>query len=304
MDEVSCELTIFEGVDGAGKTTAAQAYANLTGARYVHFPSLPRVGRSLARMYVEAMLPALLGYQDVVFDRSWLSELPYGVAFREGYDRLDMSSRRMLERLAMRCGAVVVHCRPEWEVVGQNYHTRKRAEMLENTRQLKLVYDLYGEQQFDLPEVRYDYATRPVIHLLSEVDNIRFDSHPLDLASAGNWNAPYVLVGESFAERKSTDAFYQWPFASFSGEGCSQWLTEQLEYAGVDESEILWINADQDLARVADLGEHFIALGDRAAEELQAVGIRPRVVPHPQYWKRFRPSRRYPLIDVFDDIRG
>ena len=40
---LSRELTIFEGPDGAGKTTLAKAYAELTGARYVHFGPLPRV---------------------------------------------------------------------------------------------------------------------------------------------------------------------------------------------------------------------------------------------------------------------
>ena len=61
-------LTIFEGPDGSGKSTAAQAYAEATKAKYVHFPALPQVDKSLGRIYVEAMLPALLGYQDVVFD--------------------------------------------------------------------------------------------------------------------------------------------------------------------------------------------------------------------------------------------
>jgi polyphosphate kinase 2 (PPK2 family) len=108
-------LTIFEGPDGSGKTTAAREYAEQTGARYVHFPALPRVKHGLGRMYVEAMLPALLGYHDVVFDRCWLSETPYGEAFREGQDRLTQADRRMLERLALRCGAVVVKCLPEWD---------------------------------------------------------------------------------------------------------------------------------------------------------------------------------------------
>ena len=84
--KTSKKLTIFEGCDGSGKTTAAREFAEQTGAKYVHFHNLPRIKKGLGRMYVEAMLPALLGYQEVVFDRSWLSETPYGEAFREGRD--------------------------------------------------------------------------------------------------------------------------------------------------------------------------------------------------------------------------
>ena len=84
MPSTSAKLTIFEGPDGGGKTTAAEKYAKETGAQYVHFGPLPHVKDSLARVYVEAMMPAILGLQDVVFDRSWLSEIPYGTAFRGG----------------------------------------------------------------------------------------------------------------------------------------------------------------------------------------------------------------------------
>src|SRR5882757_4772670 len=101
-------LTIFEGPDGSGKTTAAKAFAAEMGARYVHLPQFKRVTTGLPRMYLEAMLPALLGYQDVVMDRCWLSEVPYGRVFRDGADRVGEISRHMLERVALRAGALVV----------------------------------------------------------------------------------------------------------------------------------------------------------------------------------------------------
>jgi hypothetical protein len=294
----SAKLTIFEGPDGGGKSTAAQAYAEQTGAKYVHFSALPRVNRSLGRIYVEAMLPALLGYQDVVFDRCWLSEMPYGVAFREGKDRLTAASRRMLERLAMRCGAVVVRCQPEFDVVKSNYLSRKHMEMLDNEGQLKMVYDLYAEQSTDLPEVIYDYTAEPKLATYS-IEHGRMKQHPLNLASAGNWSGRYVIVGEGFAERKDTDAFYQWPFASFSGEGCSQWLTEKLDLIEVGENDLLWVNADQDLEFLYDLQpEKIIALGSQAYEKLYRLKIMATAVPHPQSWKRFNNGQRYPLLDL------
>lgn len=302
MAQVSCRLTIFEGPDGGGKSTAARAFAKATGARYVHFSALPRVGKSLGRIYVEAMLPALLGYQDVVFDRCWLSEMPYGVAFREGKDRLTEARRRMLERLAMRCGAVVVRCQPKWETVKANYLSRKRIEMLDNEHQLKTVYGLYAEQLTDLPELVYDYTNEDLLtihELVNDVESMRFPRHPLNLESAGNWDGEFVLVGQSFAERKDNDAFYQWPFASFSGEGCSQWLTDQLDSIEVGEDQILWLNADQDLSVLYDLNAtKVIVLGNEAYDQLYRLKIQVRVVPHPQSWRRFNSRQPYPLLHI------
>lgn len=302
MDKVSCKLTIFEGPDGGGKSTAAQSYAQMTGAKYVHFASLPRVSKNLGRMYVEAMMPALLGYQDVVFDRCWLSEMPYGVAFREGKDRLTSASRRMLERLAMRCGAVVVKCQPSWETVKANYLSRKHIEMLDNEHQLKTVYDLYAEQPTDLPLVDYDYTKGglfEVSKLALLIDGLRMRQHPLDLSSAGNWDARVVLIGESFAERKDNDPWYQWPFASFSGEGCGQWLADQLDLVEVGEDDILWLNSDQDLSVLYDLTpERIIAMGTEAYQQLYKLKIKAASVQHPQTWKRFNFKQRYPLLDL------
>jgi len=297
-------LVIFEGTDGSGKTTFAKEYAKEHGARYVHFPALPRVNKGLGRMYVEAMLPALLGYQDVVFDRCWLSELPYGVAYREGYDRLGIASRRMLERLAMRCNAVVIRCNPGWENVKKNYMSRKHLEMLDNVEQLQEVYNGYMSMSTHLPVIEFNYTVDQYSDIDQVIDHhflgcLNSAQHPLELKSAGNWLADVVLVGENFAERKDQDPWYQWPFASFSNEGCSQWLTQQLERGGIHEMNLLWVNADQDLALVQKLGvprKSYIALGRTAEAKLREMVGDPFVMPHPQSFKRFNYKQPYPLI--------
>lgn len=295
----SRKLTIFEGCDGSGKSTAAKAFAQATGARYVHFAALPHVSAGLARMYVEAMLPALLGYQDVVFDRCWLSENPYGLVFREGQDRLGDAKRRMLERLAMRCGAVLVRCNPGWEAVKQSYMSRRHLEMLDDAGQLKRVFELYEDEPTDLPEVHYDYTTAYGIPPYSAIESVRFERHPLAVASAGNWGASTVLIGDSFAERKDTDPLYQWPFASFNKVGCSQWLAQQLDRIEYSEADLLWVNADQDLSFLHDLQPgRVIALGDAAYSQLYKLKIAAQTVPHPQFFKRFSGYARYPLLDL------
>ena len=302
---ISASLTIFEGPDGSGKSTAAKAYAELTGAKYVHFPALPRVSRGLARMYVEAMLPALLGYQSVVFDRCWLSELPYGVAFREGYDRMTRADRRMLERLSMRCGGVVVKCLPPFDDVKRTYLSRKHMEMLDNDQQLKTVYDLYVKQNTDLPVYDYDYTMNPAGIKPDDLTGLRMILHPTGMASAGNLSPrSIVLVGDSFAERKDNDPYYQWPFASFSNEGCSRWLTDQLDIIDVRENELFWINADQDLSTLNSfLRQPAIALGAEAWQKLERLEIDSIGISHPQYHKRFASKEYYPLVNIISKIK-
>lgn len=293
----SAKLTIFEGPDGSGKTTAAKQFAELTDAHYVHCGPYPHVSAGLARLYVEAMMPAVLGHRDVVMDRSWLSEQPYGNAFRHGEDRLTDVGRRMLERLALRCGAVVVICRPSLATVKRNFQARARREMLDNDQQLEQVYQAYENPYTALSTLMFDYEKEKPLALMQRLDAWRSVPHPLNVASAGDLEAQVVLVGEAFTEVCEHDPLYQWPFASFGRSGCSWWLTEQLCTANVPEHELLWVNADQDLSWLADR-ERVIALGKEAAAALRRVGIKHVAVSHPQYWKRFEYFTRYPLLDL------
>ena len=299
--DFSKPITIFEGPDGAGKSTAAKWFAEKTGARYVHLGAFPGVSDGLPRLYVEAMLPALQGYQAVVLDRSWLSEPIYGAAFRDGRTRIDRINRRLLERVAMRSRAQVVRCLPPWEIVRENYEHNKDNEMLSSTAQLKVVYDDYVKlpADTDLPIIDYDYSTSPRPDEVIEAQRLLHIFHPADLVSAGNLSAPVLLVGEELAAIKNQDTLYQWPFASFSGLGCSRWLTEKLDRAGISEKHLLWVNADQDLLRLYPANKRVVTLGVVARETLSKLrDAMPSVihsVPHPQHWRRFHASDTYPL---------
>lgn len=305
MTKYSGGLTIFEGPDGSGKTTAAKWFAQTTGAKYVHFGPLPHVS-DLGRVYVEAMLPALLGYQSVVFDRSWLSEEPYGEAFRGGANRLGPASCRMLDRLALRCGGVLVRCDPGWEAIKSSFMARRQVEMLDNEDQLHQVWKLYRSAESHLPQVSWDYqGSKSFNRLLFDLEALRTPLHPLSLSSAGNWAAPILLVGENFGPMKNQDAFYQWPFASFSHQSCSQWLANHLNDAGIGEELLLWVNADQDLPRVTHLGslDAIITLGSKAHEAVKNLNPRSRLVAvaHPQAVKRFGCRRQYGLTEVIKE---
>lgn len=300
---LSAKVTIFEGPDGSGKSTVAAKFAASTGARLVHLGPFPRVGKSLGRLYVEAMLPAILGYQDVVLDRSWLSEPVYGTVFREGQDRLGPIGQRLLERLALRCGAVVVWCQPPLESIQENYRQRNQKEVL-NGREVRMdkleqLIRLYRQQTTDLPNLIFDYTKKEDDRLLEfRVEDQRTLLHPLKLASAGNWQAKLIIVGQDFAFQKDQDPMYQWPFASFSKEGCSQWLTQQLEIAEKSEHDVLWVNADQDLSGLPWSGKKILTLGEHATSTIATTyGKTPIPIPHPQAWKRFHDGERYPLLN-------
>ncbi len=294
-------LYILEGPDGAGKTTLAQQLADKLAARYVHFGPLRELnGPQVACEYVSQMMPALEGIADVIFDRSWLSERPYGTAFRAGEDRLGDATRRMLERLAWRCGAVVIKCQPDWEVVKRNWLSRPDDEMLDTPAQLRQVYDLYLEEPTSLPYLLYDYTAGMLTELREALTIMNYvqPPHPLAVRSAGDWDAPIVLVGEGFARRKAVDHEYQWPFASFSQEGCSQWLTAQLQAGGIGEDDLLWVNADQDLSLIDWQGCHVVALGLSAFEALSKLKVGCHKTIHPQAWKRFHANEPYPLVGL------
>lgn len=153
-------LTIFEGPDGSGKTTAAKTYAESIGALYVHFPAYPEItDNELSRVYLRAMEPLVVEQRDVVFDRSWLSERPYGSVFRNGLYRLSETAQDTLEDIAKVFDTVVVLCDPGLEVCLSNYRSRKNIEMLDNEDQLIAVHKAYLAIQTTLPFGIYNYRT-------------------------------------------------------------------------------------------------------------------------------------------------
>lgn len=312
--ETSKVVTIFEGPDGAGKSILAQMYATAYGAKYVHlgpFPGVP-VGE-LARFYADAMMPAVLGYQSVVLDRSWLSEPIYGAVFRPSIGtRISMAHQAMLERLAWRCSPVVVLARPSYETCLSNWSKRRGEEMLTHDSQLRHVYDHYGNLRTSLPVAHYDYTDRKS---RGQVDSdiamartsIRSWCHLLAYQTAGRSLAPVLLVGEDFAAHTSRDPLYQWPFASFSNIGCSGWMTQQLLDAGVSEADLCWANIDQLPSRWAggyelDRFDLVVALGKKASEELTKRGVVHVQADHPQYHRRFKNADPYPVVAAIKEF--
>lgn len=157
----SKKITIFEGPDGAGKTTAVNKFIAATGAKYYHHGAYPGE-RNIAHYYLKSLRPAMFGEHDIVMDRSWFDEKPYGFIFRGGLDRIGHMGCELFKEVLKLCGGLVIVCVPPWDVVRENYLARQAQEYLDTTDQLKYVYDYFtGTVDMYPLTYQYDYTKDP-----------------------------------------------------------------------------------------------------------------------------------------------
>jgi len=309
MTETSKRLIIVEGPDGGGKTSIANSLKGFYKAHHVHLGPFKSVKRCLSDLYVDAMMPAVLGHSDVVMDRSWLSEVPYGLAFRAGSNRIK-EGRRILERLALRCRVVVILALPPLEVVLSNYRRRRADEMLEDEGQLRAVYEWYDKEWVsDLPTVRYDYTEGPGAfeELRRHIDGRLSEQlpHPTCFATAGDITAPFLVVGEGFSHHQDGDRLYQWPFGSLSGAGCSRWLARELDQAEISERSLCWVNADAGpdvLGTLVKGRKAIFALGAEAYKALESIQASHEKIDHPQFHRRFHGRDPYRFVERLQEL--
>lgn len=168
-------ITIFEGPDGSGKTTVAKQYAQRTGALYIHFDALYGVTNT-HKYYMEAMLPALMGYQSVVLDRCWHSGPIYDMVFRnlrEHEQRQTVDICTLLDRAAAFCKAVYVRCLPSEDQCIANWKSRLESELVKSENKMRAIYKLYAEQDsVNLPVISYDYTETSVITYETPFDKL------------------------------------------------------------------------------------------------------------------------------------
>lgn len=102
---------VFEGPDGAGKTTLAKHLAKVTGAKYIH---LTYRFKDRMHLYHSAAIKLVARYaqhQPVVLDRWWPSEILYAECYRGGSKF--MKHFFLLEHIATQMGVTYVWCLPE-----------------------------------------------------------------------------------------------------------------------------------------------------------------------------------------------
>ncbi len=285
-------LTILEGPDGGGKTTFAEWLFRRHNHLTSHHGPYPASERIAAHYWLD--MP--IGNSPRVFDRSWLSEAIYAEAWRKQPSRLRVYERRMLERIALSKQVVVAKIQPPFELCVAQWSARKKSEYVQNAHAFEHVYGLYQELRTDLPIVTLDDVEPDYPSWLELLDETRAAFNPSP--GIGNPQASTLLVGDRVsAGRWQND----WPFCADSG--CSPWLAEVLEEAGIPESRLYWANAvsstgqplefdwieRHNFARIIALGNvAFNALGDFC----------PSRIPHPQFHRRFRSSEPYELIEI------
>lgn len=310
MSTTPRQIIIFEGPDGAGKSVAAAAVAAALGVNVTHHG--PFTGETqIGAHYLDSMAPALNNAQHVVMDRAWFSEPIYGTVFRGGTNRITRVHERMLQRCAIARNALVVLCLPPLETCLSNYRSRKAQEYLDNGAQLREVWHAYNmfTPSAGVDLLRFDYTKTPTALLSRDIRRLltrqQFNNGP----GIGAWRKSglvTLLVGERMGEQifdgRKTDA--EVPFVSFNRAGCADWLTQQLESAGIPETALYWVNA-RNAAGVLTKPEfirelqpaRIIALGEEAHKWCEHhAHIRHITVPHPQYWKRFCSKEPYPLL--------
>ena len=316
-------IIVLEGADASGKTTLARHLVEKHGARYLHnrvWPDMWRYHVASARLALRWADTGL-----VVIDRLWLSELVYGQVFRGGafYDPV---GARAIDRLMQRAGAINVLCVPTSQHHQLIRHGERAAiggEKFNNIREVVALFADLRHGNVARPGDGYlgqltrfgDFADRRDVviydmdldghhlnvfarHLLlrlalyrnSQVPGGLQSDRPNLLGHAGT--ARVLFVAESLG---NPVAATPWPlFASGINMNSSVYLSQALHAIGFDETTACWTNAlssDQHLEMLAasPAGRCVIALGRTAEARCINIGIRPNaVLPHPQWWRRFR----------------
>lgn len=301
-------VTVFEGPDGAGKSTLLWGHLERLGGG-VPVAHGPYPGEEA--IWLRYLASLLRDRRPTDLDRAWPSEPVYGRAVREGEVRLAAWQRRMLERVALARRGVVVLCLPRWRVVKESYLARKGEEYVDRLDGIAAVYEGYAalaQRRPALPLKLYDREVDDPATFLEAVERSRPRANRGP--GIGRWRPGEVtlLVGDQAhptglpAEADGLDL----PFVSAAG--CSPWLAERLEEAGVGEGALYWVNARRpdgsatDPAFLRDLNpRRVVALGTAARAWLHRAGLGEgdhATVEHPQHWKRFHHREPYPLVDL------
>lgn len=303
-------ILILEGPDGAGKTTLAETLRQrFQGSGMVHIVKHgPYTGvepEHLCRIYFRAMSPALTFDDTVIMDRSWISEPIYGEVYRNGANRIDTPRKRMLERVALSRGAVVIHCQPDFETCAETFEKRPDEEYLDDVSQLEQVYNEYEALPLitNLPTVHYDYTRDTVDELLHKVETV---SKKNEASGGGCFKQGNILMlcdkGPRTNVRASAVVI---PFINFlDNDGPSRMLADALEYEGVTEKELYWINTQtyQGTPTEPDFIEKLkpskiFALGNNAYTWALNNNVKAIKLPPPLHHMQHYPNQPYLIME-------
>ena len=304
-------IIILEGPDGGGKTTLSEALrSRLQNDRMTHVvkhgPYKGVKGEDLCKIFFRSMSQALTYDDNVIMDRSWLSEPIYGQVFRKGENRVDMPRRRMLERVALARGAVIVHCQPDFEICANVFMRRLDEEYLDTLGQLKEVYDAYEQigQDTSIPVIHYDYTRDDLSDLFTQINDKSYTNKSSGGGCFREGNILMLCDKGPRANVRSSAAVV--PFINFQdNDGPSRMLAETLEREGFTEDQLYWINTQSYQGTPTDAGfiqelkpTRIFALGNNAYTWALNNNVRAHKLPPPLYHMQNFPNQPYHITEA------
>lgn len=123
-------IIIIEGPDGSGKTTLANQLSRQTGYKIIH-RTRPKTEEEKAIM-MDEYLQIIRSRENVIFDRSWYSEMVYGPVMRDA-SVISYSQMYDLERRLMKVGAMIIYCTDAKPVLWARCQERGEDYILDRT---------------------------------------------------------------------------------------------------------------------------------------------------------------------------
>lgn len=328
-------IIVLDGSDNTGKTTLANYFVKQYQA--VHLHQYYRFKSRMFTYHTACLRKAVSLSQNhlVVIDRLWLSEDIYAGVYRNG-SQWPLEGR-FIDRVLLKHGAVQIIATTDPVTYAERFNKAvadgRGEEWLSKPRDIaQAYYDVYHGNKNKCNGLEQSYAQWLIGHggMHARPDVIEYDmardghdlegySHNViakmvalrekqyapclladyDLVTGYAATARYVLVGDS-TNPKSRNI--KWPFYDYGHS--SLFLTEAIQHAGIDETQLLLTNACTgagvihvtDLLKIAP-SKTIVALGQRAHERLSDANIPHVHIHHPQYYKRFvGPATMYAAV--------
>lgn len=284
---------IIEGADCVGKSTLAQQLCGKLRLEY-HHEGVPPGNGSLLEYYATS----LLRDKPTCFDRHFVGELCYGPVMR-GESRLSSEEVKLMLRLILATGTVIVICDPPLEVALGRFQSSNRAEYIDSEEKYCQIWRRFHE--FYSLNCYHDEGDYPDPGKLIEVSR-SLTACPRDVV--GSPTAKFLFVGERC--NAEPDEFHL-PF--FSTSGSSGYLNERIAEAGFTEGDIAFTNAldihgkEVNVRDKRQPNQTLIALGGVAHKILEAQGIKHVRLNHPQFEKRFLSNKSEEYVQKLREIR-
>jgi thymidylate kinase len=144
LEKSKYPIFVFEGPDGAGKTSLSEEMQKMLGGRYIHLTYRWKTKMNLYHYSAIRVAAHLAQNQPVIIDRWWPSEIVYADAYRGGSKFAKYYL--LLEHVANKMGVVFVMCLPEDRDRYLHHYDAlkgKRTEMYD--KGLERVYDGYAD---------------------------------------------------------------------------------------------------------------------------------------------------------------